>query len=175
MFAETARLRIRELTVADAAFVLALTNEPAFIANIGDKGLRSLADAERFLREGPWTNQAGQSSRTGRARQARPGYGQFLVELRETGEPVGICGLLYREALDLSDVGFAVLSRFRGQGFAYEAAEAVMRYGRDTLGLETIVGLTSPGNVASIRLLEKLGLRFERMAAMGGGEVAIYS
>lgn len=165
MIAETARLRIRRLTVEDAVFVLALTNEPAFLAHIGDKGLRSVEDAERFLREGPWTN------------QPRPGYGQFAVELKETGSPVGVCGLLYREGLDLSDVGFAVLSQYRGQGLAFEAAEAVMRYGRSTLGLTQIVGLTSRSNVASIRLLEKLGLRFERMAAMGdkGKKAALYS
>jgi RimJ/RimL family protein N-acetyltransferase len=165
MIAETARLRIRRLTVEDAAFVLALTNEPAFLANVGDKGLRSVEDAERFLREGPWTN------------QPRPGHGQFAVELKETGAPVGVCGLLYRQGLDLSDIGFAVLSRYRGQGLAFEAADAVMRYGRSTLGLTQIVGLTAQSNVASIRLLEKLGLRFERMATMGDerGEVALYS
>ena len=68
---ETARLRIRELTVDDAEFVLRLVNEPSFLSNIGDKGVHNLADAKRFILEGPWTG------------QQKPGYGQFMVELIE--------------------------------------------------------------------------------------------
>jgi len=151
---ETPRLRIRDLSPDDAAFVLELVNEPAFLANIGDKGLRTLDDARRYLADGPWT------------RQKRPGYGQFLVELKATGEPVGICGLLHRDALDVTDVGFAMLERHRARGFATEAAVTVMRYGRAELGVAEIVGLTTPGNTASIKVLEKLGMRFDRMVKM---------
>jgi len=117
----------------------------------GDKGVRDLDDARRFLREGAWTN------------QPKPGHGQFAVELKATGEPIGVCGLLYRQALDLTDIGFAFLPAFRGQGLAYEAAEAVMRYGRSSLGLTKIVGLTIAENRASIALLERLGLTFEKV------------
>lgn len=165
MHLETDRLRIRDLGLDDAAFVLELTNEPAFIANIGNKGLATLADAVQFLAEGSWTC------------QPKPGYGQFLVELMETGEPVGICGLLYREALDVSDVGFAMLSKYRGLGFASESAEAVMRYGSSELGVEEIVGLTSAENLPSIRVLEKLGMKFDRMVKMsedGAADTALY-
>ena len=162
---ETTRLRIRDLCSDDAAFVLELTNEPAFIANIGNKGLETLEDAVQFLAEGSWTC------------QPKPGYGQFLVELKESGEPVGICGLLYRESLEVSDVGFAMLSKFRGRGFASESAEAMMQYGYAELGVEEIVGLTSAENLPSIRVLEKLGMTFDRMVKMrgdGAADTALY-
>jgi len=151
---ETGRLRLRVLTVEDAPFVLELVRDPDFLRFIGDQGGRTLEDAERVLREGTWT------------RQPRAGYGQFLVELSETGTPIGVCGLLYREHLDVTDVGFAFLPAHRGHGYAVEAAAAVLDYGRATLGLERIVALTSPDNVASVRVLEKLGMRRTRVVRM---------
>ena len=154
MIVETKRLRLREITVADAEFVLRLTNEPSFVANIGDKGLKSLHDAERFILEGYWTN------------QQRSGYGMFLVELKGGGEPIGGCGLLYRKALGVTDIGFAFLPEYWNRGFAYEAAEAIMKYGRSTLGVNKIVGLTSEDNPGSINLLKKLGMDFERTVKM---------
>lgn len=146
---ETARLRIRKLTLDDAGFVLALVNDPSFVANIGDKGLRSLDDARRFILKSPWTN------------QRKPGLGQFAVELKETSTPVGVCGLQFRERLSLTDIGFAFLPEHRGKGLAFEAAEAVLRYGRSTLGLERIVGRALKENSASIKLLERLGMKLE--------------
>ena len=158
MIVETKRLRLREITVEDAEFVLRLTNEPSFVANIGDKGLKSLHDAERFSLEGYWTN------------QERPGYGMFLVELKGGGEPIGGCGLLYREALGVTDIGFAFLPEYWSRGFAYEAAEAIINYGRSTLGVKKIVGLTSEDNPGSINLLKKLGMDFERTVKMSGDD-----
>jgi RimJ/RimL family protein N-acetyltransferase len=162
---ETDRFWIRDLCSDDAAFVLELTNEPAFIANIGNKGLETLEDAVQFLAEGSWTC------------QPKPGYGQFLVELKGSGDPVGVCGLLYRDSLDVTDVGFAMLSQHRGRGYASEAAEAVMQYGYSDLGVEEIVGLTSAENLPSIRVLEKLGMKFDRMVKMrgdGAADTALY-
>jgi len=163
--AETERLRIRPLTVEDSAFVLELVNDPTFLAGIGDRGLRTLEDARRFLRRGHWT------------RQTRPGHGQFLVELRESGEAVGICGLLFRPALGETDVGFALLERHHGRGYAFEAAAAVIAYGRTELGLERIVGIVAPGNAPSIRVLEKLGLRYEKRVRVSADapESALYA
>ncbi len=158
MILETARLRLRKLTENDAAFVLRLVNEPAFLTNIGDKEVRNLDDARRFIREGAWTN------------QPKPGYGQLLVELKDSGEPVGVCGLLYRPSLDVTDVGFALLSPYQHQGYAYEAATAVLQYGRATLGISQIVALTVPENTASIKLIEKLGLRFRQEVQMFAGD-----
>lgn len=154
VIAETPRLVIRALAADDAEFVLRLTNEPSFLANIGDKGVRNLNDARRFLRDSPWTN------------QTKPGYGQFVVEVKDEGRPAGICGLLYRDRLDVTDIGFAFLPEFWGRGLALEAANAVMEYGRSELGVGAVVGLTNESNLPSIRLLEKLGMRFLKMVKM---------
>ena len=165
MIAETPRLRMRELTVDDAGFILDLVNQPSFLENIGDKGVRNLHDAESFILEGPWASHCDR------------GYGQFVVELKAGGEPIGVCGILYRDALDVSDVGCAFLPKYWRQGYAYEAARAVMDYGRTALGIETIVGLTSKKNPASIKLLEKLGMRFEKTVKMSDNDpgTALYS
>jgi RimJ/RimL family protein N-acetyltransferase len=81
-------------------------------------------------------------------------------------ENIGVCGLLFREALDVSDIGCAFLPLYWRRGYAYEAACAVIEYGRSTLGIEKIVGLTSEKNIASIRALEKLGMSFEKIVKM---------
>jgi len=154
VIAETSRLRIRELTVDDAEFILDLVNQPSFLANIGDKGVRNLDDARAFILEGPWASHRDR------------GYGQFMVERKDGGEPIGVCGILHRESLGVSDVGGAFLPKYWGQGFAYEAACAVRDYGRTTLGIENIVGLTSKANISSIRVLEKLGMKFEKTVKM---------
>jgi RimJ/RimL family protein N-acetyltransferase len=163
--AETTRLRIRELTADDAEFILGLLNEPSFLENIGDKGVRSLEDARKFILEGPWASHRDR------------GYGQFMVELKETGEAIGVCGVLYRDALEVADVGCAFLPRFWRRGFAFEAATAMIEYGRKTLGLDRIVGLTSEKNLASIKLLEKLGMAFEKTVKMSDDDpgTALYS
>ncbi|MEX1351095.1 MAG: GNAT family N-acetyltransferase, partial [Desulfobacterales bacterium] len=146
MIIETKRLILRKITIEDAEFVLRLVNEPSFLSNIGDKGLKTLDDAERFILEGYWTN------------QERSGYGMFLVELKRGGDSIGACGLLYRKVLDVTDIGFAFLPEYWNRGFAYEAADAIMEYGHSTLGVNKIVGLTSADNLGSINLLKKLGM-----------------
>ena len=165
MIVETPRLELRELTIDDAEFILGLVNEPSFLANIGDKGVRTLDDARKFILDGPWK------------RNQRRGYGQFLVELKPDGIPIGVCGLLYREKLNVTDVGCAFLPEYWRQGIASEAVAAVMQYGRTTLGIEKIVGLTSKDNLASIGLLEKFGMKFERIVKMSDDDpgTALYS
>jgi RimJ/RimL family protein N-acetyltransferase len=165
MIVETPRLRIRELTVDDAEFVFELVDEPSFLENIGDKGVRNVEDARQFILAGPW------------ASHRERGYGQFLVELKEGGDSIGVCGLLFRESLNVSDIGCAFLPQYWRRGFAYEAACAVMEYGRSTLGIETIAGLTSEENLASIRMLEKLGMKFDRIVRMSDDDpgTALYS
>jgi RimJ/RimL family protein N-acetyltransferase len=155
-------LKIRELCVEDAGFVLALTNEASFIENIGDKGLSSVAEAENYILKGPWTH-------------LQPaGYGQFAVELKDDGCLVGVCGVLFREAFDLTDVGFAFMPEFWGRGLAFEAAEAVMIYALASLGVGRISGLTSSENTASIRLLEKLGMQFEKIIKMSDDDLGTF-
>jgi ribosomal-protein-alanine N-acetyltransferase len=147
---ETPRLRLRHLNLNDAAFVLGLLNEPEFIRNIGDREVRSLEDARRYIRSGTVTG------------YEKIGFGLYLVELHAHATPIGVCGLLKRDYLEDVDVGFALCERFRNQGYAFEAASAVMRYGQEVLKLGRIVAITSPDNHASIKLLRRLGLQFER-------------
>jgi RimJ/RimL family protein N-acetyltransferase len=146
---ETERLVLRRLTTDDAEFIIALLNQPSFLRYIGDREVRNSADAVRYVQTVPI------------ASYERFGFGLYLVELKETGVPIGICGLLKRDQLPDVDIGFAFLPDFWSQGYALESASAVMTYGREVLGLKRIVAITSLDNDASIRLLEKIGLRFE--------------
>jgi len=146
----TARLDLAELTHDDAEFIFGLVNEPSWLANIGDRGVRTLDDARAYLTNGPM------------AMYAQQGYGLWRVTRREDGAVVGICGLLKRDTLPDADIGFAFLPAYWGEGYAREAAEATLRYGFDTRRMPRIVAIVSPGNAASIRLLERLGFAFER-------------
>ena len=145
---ETPRLILRHVTLDDAAFMLGLLNEPSFLANIGDKGVRTPDDARRFLLEGPM------------ASYERNGYGHYVVELKDGQTPIGTCGLINREYIREIDIGFAYVPAYWAQGYASEAAAAVLAYGRNTLGISRIVAVVSPHNTGSIRVLEKLGLRY---------------
>jgi RimJ/RimL family protein N-acetyltransferase len=146
---ETARLVIRPFTIDDGAFVLELVNDPAWIQHIGDRGVRSLADAREYLSKGPL------------ASYARNGFGFNLVQLKSTGEPIGGCGLIKREMLNDVDLGFAFLSRFRGLGYAEEAARAMLENAQQVLGFDRIVAVVAPANTRSIALLQKLGFTYE--------------
>ncbi len=151
---ETKRLALRWLGTDDAPFVLELVNEPSWLRYIGDKGVRTVEDAHNYIENGPV------------AMYRRLGFGLYLVELKESGEPIGICGLIKRESLEEIDLGFAFLSKFWGRGFAFEAARAVMEYGRHALGILRLLAVTSQDNHVSARLLEKLGFRFERITRL---------
>jgi len=151
---ETERLTLRQLTVADAPFALELLNEPSFIQNIGDRGVRNLDDARGYLLNGPIES------------YRRHGFGLNRVDIKDTATPIGMCGLLKRAALDNVDIGYAFFPRYWSQGYAFESASAMLRFGKDTLGIERIVAVVSPGNDSSIRLLKKIGLKFERMVRL---------
>lgn len=162
---ETERLVLRELHERDAAFILQLVNEPSWLQYIGDKGVKTLQDAERYIQDGPV------------AMYGRMGFGLWLVALKETLEPIGICGLIKRDSLPDVDLGFALLPRFWRKGYAHEAASATVAYGRTKLGLSRIVAITSKSNHASGSLLEKLGFRFEGLVRLGadGEELKLYA
>ena len=161
--AETRRLRLRALTTGDAAFIRELVNDPDWIRNIGDKAVRTLDDARRYLENGPI------------AMVERCGFGLFAVELKASGECAGICGLIRREGFDDVDLGFAFLPRFRRAGYAFEASSAVLAQGRERFGLRRVVAIVSPGNEPSTRLLGKLGFRFERLVAFNGESLELYA
>lgn len=162
---ETERLVLRRLSTGDSAFILGLVNEPSWLRFIGDKGVATLEDAERYIRNGPLEM------------YARLGFGLYLVELKESGVPIGICGLIKRETLEDVDLGFAFLPRFWGNGYAFESASATLSFGKRALGLSRIVAITSPDNVRSVKLLERLGFRFERtlQLAANGEALGLYA
>lgn len=161
IIAETERLLLRELTVEDAPFIFGLVNEPAWLKFIGDKGVRTLEDAENYIINGPLKSYAAN------------GFGLWIVELKEQHMPIGMCGLIKRDALEHVDIGFAFLAVHNGNGYGYEAAAAVLGYAKNTMGVKHILAITNQDNVRSIRLLEKLGLKFERLITMPGDAKAI--
>ena len=148
---ETQRLLLRYFRTDDAKFILQLLNEPAFKEHIGDKGAKTLDDAKLYLENGPIDS------------YERFGYGLNMVELKDSGEPIGMCGLVRRDNLEDADIGYAFLEQYWSRGYARESAEAVLSHARETLGLERIVAIVTPRNHSSIKLLENIGLSFERM------------
>ena len=151
---ETDRLILCKLTVGDAAFILELLNESLFLRFIGDKGVRTLDDARKYILDGPVDS------------YDRHGFGLYLTKLKDDAVPIGICGLLKRASLKDVDVGFAFLPKFRGKGYAFESASAVLAHGRTIIGLNRIVAVTSPDNYGSVRVLEKLGLTYQKVVKL---------
>lgn len=155
---ETDRLVLRRLSGDDAEFILRLLNEPSFLRFVGDRGVRTLDDARAYIQRGPMDS------------YDRHGFGLYLVVLKEGLVPIGICGLLKRKALEDVDIGFALLPEYWSKGYAFESACAVLAYARSVVGLTRVVAITTPDNASSIRVLEKLGLGFERMVRLSEGE-----
>ena len=153
---ETERLVLRRLTPNDAAFILELVNDPDWLRYIGDKGVHNLDEARAYIQNGPM------------AMYERVGFGLFLVELKQGATPIGMCGLIKRETLEDVDLGFAYLPAHRANGYGREAARATLDYGRNVAALRRIVAITSLDNEASGRLLEAVGMRFERLFDISG-------
>jgi ribosomal-protein-alanine N-acetyltransferase len=162
---ETPRLALRALSEDDAPFMLELLNEPSFIRNIGDRGVRTLDDARGYITRGPV------------ASYALFGFGLYLVEHKALAAPIGICGILKRDALPEPDIGFAFLPAYWSQGYAFESAAAIKDYARTAFGLTRLLAIVNPANDGSIRLLEKLGFTFESLTRMGAEshDVRLYS
>ncbi|HUR34533.1 MAG TPA: GNAT family N-acetyltransferase [Vicinamibacterales bacterium] len=160
---QTPRLALRHLHDGDAGFILELLNDPGWLRFIGNKSVHDhegainyIAKAQRMYRE--------------------KGFGLWVVERRADGEKLGLCGLIKRDTLHDVDLGFGLLTRYHGQGYGNEAGAGVLEYGRKVVGLARIVAITSPDNVASSSLLEKLGFVFERvMQLVPGDDVKLYS
>ena len=155
---ETDRLILGRLTTADAAFILKLLNDADFLKYIGDRGVKTLDDARKYILNGPV------------ASYKRFGFGLYLTKLKDGDIPIGICGLLKRDSLEDVDVGFAFLSAYRKKGYAYESASAVLDHGKTILGLNRIIAVTSPDNQRSIKILEKIGLTYREKIKMSPEE-----
>jgi [ribosomal protein S5]-alanine N-acetyltransferase len=155
---ETERLNLREMSEADAAFVLEVLNDPDFIRYVADRGVRTVEAAARYIDE-RFVESYG-----------RKGFGLWLVSTKDGGVPVGLCGLVQRDSLPGVDIGYAFLPPFRGKGYAFEAAAGVVRHAREVLGLPRLYAITSTDNAVSMRVLEKLGMKFERLIRLPGEE-----
>jgi ribosomal-protein-alanine N-acetyltransferase len=154
----TDRLAMRPYTIADAPHILELVNEPAFIANIRDSGVRTVADAEAYLEKGPL------------AMYAALGFGLWAVEERESGDVVGMCGLLKRDSLPDPDLGFAFVERARGKGYATEAGRATLQWGLREKGIGRVLAITALHNDASAAVLEKIGFRLRGVETLPGND-----
>jgi RimJ/RimL family protein N-acetyltransferase len=151
--AETPRLVVRRFTPDDAAFFLELLNDPGWIANIGDRGVRTVEAARDYIRDKML------------AAYERMGFGMYVVELKD-GTPIGTAGLVKRPALDDADLGFAFLPAWRGAGYAREAAAAMLSHAWNDFALERMLAIVAPHNAPSVRLLEALGFGFERRVTL---------
>jgi RimJ/RimL family protein N-acetyltransferase len=152
---QTERLKLREFNLKDAAFIITLLNTPTFIKYIGDKKIKTTADAEKYLQTGPLLS------------YTENGFGLWLFSLKQNKKPIGMCGLIKREGLEDVDIGFAMLPEYENNGYAYEIAKAVMHYGKTTLGLKRIIAITTKNNKRSGNLIKKIGLRFEKTIRLG--------
>ena len=163
--AETPRLVLRNSVLDDADFYSRLLNEPAWLQNIGDPRVKTRADAQQYIE-----NKIIASYRTF-------GFGMYLMTLKDSGEPIGLCGLVKREGLPDPDVGFAMLPEYWGQGYAFEAATAVISFARNGLGHSRLLAIVKPDNVRSISLVERLGFRYQGVhtAASDGQELRLYA
>ncbi len=165
LIAVTERLELVHLTLDDAPFILELVNDPAWLRFIGDRGVRTLAQAEAYLQDGPL------------ASYVANGYGLYLVRRKSDGARLGMCGLLQRPSLPQPDIGFAYLPQFTGQGYGFEAATAVLHHAHHELNLSPILAIVKPDNVPSIKLLEKLGMQRQKLLSLdeGQSEVLLYA
>ncbi|MFZ6722383.1 GNAT family N-acetyltransferase [Undibacterium sp. Ji49W] len=152
----TERLNLRVITTDDAAFYLALINDPSFIANIHDKGIRTLEAATESIINGPLIS------------QAKNGFSLYVVERKDDAQPMGLCGLVKRETLKNIDIGYAFLPQYLGQGYAREAARATVEYARSHLQLPKLAAITSPANHSSNKLLQSLGFILEAVVVLDG-------
>lgn len=162
---QTERLALRRLTREDADLMLAVWNDPAFHKYVGDRGIRTIEQAQEAMAGGALLL------------YEEYGYGPFRVALRENDQPIGICGLFRREKVEDPDIGWSVLPDYSGRGYAFEAATAVLEYAFGSLGLTRILAFITEGNAPSVGLAKKLGLRYERMARIVGDDedVCLYS
>lgn len=148
---ETERLRLREFTLEDTTFIIELLNTAGWLQFIGDRNVRTEEQATKYLEDGPLKS------------YRENGFGLSLVELKETTEPIGMCGLLKRNYLEKADIGFAFLPAFSGQGYAFEIASALLVYAKEKLNIPAVMAITVPTNDKSIKLLEKIGLSFNKV------------
>lgn len=148
---ETERLGLRYFMIDDTPFIISLLNSPGWIEFIGDRNVRTEEQAQDYLLNGPMKS------------YKENGYGLCMVETRNDRTPIGMCGIINRVDLEGPDIGFAILPEYTGKGYAYEIAAATMNYATDILKIPEVFAITLPANKTSIKLLEKIGLSFQKI------------
>lgn len=147
---ETERLSFREFTLQDTDFIITLVNSPSWLKFIGERNVKTTQDAQRFITESLIKSYIDN------------GYGLWLVALKSTQTPIGMCGLVNRKTLEDIDIGFALLPEYTSKGYGFEMASATLRHAKHPLGIDKVIAITDPKNVASIALLHKIGLQYEK-------------
>jgi RimJ/RimL family protein N-acetyltransferase len=155
---ETEKIKLRELTMDDTSFIIELVNSPGWLKYIGNRNIKTIEQATTYLENGPIKS------------YRENGFGLWLVETRDDKNPIGMCGLLRRDYLDHPDIGFAFLPECLGKGFGFEASAATLALAKDKLKLPVICAITMPSNNASIKLLEKIGLKFMKQVSPPGSQ-----
>lgn len=155
---QTQRLILRKLSFNDTDFIIELVNSPGWLHYIGYRNIHTTEDAIRYLGDGPLKS------------YEQNGFGLLLIQLKTTGTPIGMCGLLKRDTLPLPDLGYALLPAYEGKGYITEATSAYLTYVEQQLQIEKLMAITSLNNEKSIRVLEKLHFVFERYMNMSGDD-----
>lgn len=148
---ETERLYLRPTSLDDADINLKLLNTEEFKKYVGDRNVNTLDESREYLKN------------RNLPQIEKLGYGNFTLIKKDTGEKIGSCGLFHRDGLDVVDIGFAFLPEYFGKGYGYEAARRILRAGFEEYGLQKISAITVKENVASQKLIEKLGLKFQKI------------
>ncbi len=161
----TERLIFTETALSDSTFILELLNSPSWLQFIGDKGVKTEEDAQNYIR-----NSLLNFYKTN-------GFGLYKLVLKESREPIGLCGFLKRDYLEKPDIGFALLPEFEGKGLMFEASNALLEYAKSTLDFDEILAIVMPENKRSCQLLVKLGFSRKDLILPPGGkeELLLYS
>ncbi len=162
---ETKRLVLRQFTLDDSAFILELLNTPTWLQFIGDRNVHSIEDAENYLLNGSLKS------------YVENGFGFYAVVAKETGNPIGMCGLIKRDTLPDIDIGFAFFPNLISKGYGFEIASAMLDYALNTLKIKRIIAIVNPDNEKSIGLIKKIGMQFEEMIKFGddGKELMLFA
>jgi RimJ/RimL family protein N-acetyltransferase len=160
---ETDRLLLRKYVEEDAAAFLELNSDPEVLRFVPDAALLDIEQARQILVDHPMAD------------YQKHGFGRGACILKSTGQQIGFAGLKYLEELGEVDVAYRLLPAYWGRGLATEAALASVRYGFDQLGLNRIIGMAMPENIASIRVLAKAGLRYTEEISFLGHRFSKYA
>jgi len=142
---ETERLIIREALPKDAVFFLKVMNTEGWLANIGDRGMRTIEDTQKHIE-------------VLHDEYKKNGYGYYVMDIKSDRATVGTVGIMKRDHLEHIDIGYALLPEYEGNGYATEGARALLHYAMQVLNLSPICAVTSFTNYASHKILERIGL-----------------